>query len=72
MTRGKHQCFAIVRVDEFALKDAAIENAITVKGIVWSQEEAEREVARLNGLNAERGCRYFWQVSRAAPREITT
>lgn len=69
MSRGKEQCFAIVRVDDFALRDAKVENAITVKAIVWDQDEAEREVARLNELNADKGCHYFWQASRAAPRE---
>lgn len=72
MTRGYDPCFAIVRVDEFALKESTIELAIAVKAIVWSVEEAEREVARLNKLNAEKGCRYFWRTTRAAPRDHPT
>jgi len=37
---------------------------ITVKEIVLSEAEALSEVARLNTLNAGKGCRYYWQQSR--------
>lgn len=68
MKPGNERCFVIVRVDELALGHAELENVITVKGIVWEQSEAEREVARLNRVNAGKGCRYFWQTSRASPK----
>ena len=35
--------------------------SITVKEVVATVEEAQAEVARLNALNEEIGCRYFWQ-----------
>ena len=63
MAKPKTQVFAIVRIDE-EYSAVALENRITVKEIVWSLEEAEAEVARLNELNGSKGCRYFWQTTR--------
>jgi hypothetical protein len=63
MAKPKTQVFAIVRIDE-GYSAVALENRITVKEIVWSLEEAEAEVARLNELNGSKGCRYFWQTTR--------
>jgi hypothetical protein len=37
---------------------------VTVKEVLLSQERAEVEVERLNKLNSEKGCRYFWQYTR--------
>ena len=37
---------------------------VTVKEIVWTVEDAQKEVDRLNQLNAEKSCRYFWQTTR--------
>ena len=37
---------------------------VTVKEIVTAQQSAEAEVERLNKLNAEKSCRYFWQQTR--------
>jgi hypothetical protein len=61
--------FAIVRVDTFHPEDEQPEprNSITVKRIVWDQATAEAEVARLNGLNGDKGCVYFWQQTRVDP-----
>ena len=56
--------FAIVRVDSFHHHDATAEDTITVKKIVLSRQLAEEEVARLNALNRDKGCRYFWQITR--------
>jgi hypothetical protein len=49
--------------------DAPASNRVTVKKIVWSEEEALAEVARLNQLNAEKGCEYFYQVTRLAKQD---
>ena len=54
--------YAVVRIDDYST--GALEDNITVKEIVWSLEEAEAEVARLNELNDSKGCRYFWQSTR--------
>jgi hypothetical protein len=62
--RQKHQVFAVLRVDDFLSPDTPIETKVTVKQVVSSQENAEREVKRLTRLNGEKGCRYFWQATR--------
>ncbi len=57
--------YAIIRLDEGALSGITPDmNLIVVKKVVRSQEEAEREVHRLNSLNADKGCRYFYQLTR--------
>ena len=57
--------YAILRADEpTANATTSIKDAVVVKKIVRSQEEAEREVARLNRLNTGKGCEYFYQVTR--------
>jgi hypothetical protein len=57
--------YAIIRLDWPALSGVAPDkNLITVKKVVRSQEEAEREVHRLNKLNADKGCQYFYQITR--------
>jgi hypothetical protein len=57
--------YAILRADAAGASPAtSIKDVVVVKKIVRSQEEAEREVARLNQLNAGKGCEYFYQVTR--------
>lgn len=58
--------FAVVRLDP---EPGDEESRITVKEIFWTLEHAEREVARLNELNAEKGCRYFWTPTRVVKRD---
>ena len=55
------QVYAIIRY-EGNFKELQI--SITVTKLVWSQERAKSEVERLNKLNADKGCTYFWQVTR--------
>ena len=43
------------------------EDRVTVKRVVWSLEPAKREVERLNEVNAEKDCFYFWQYTRVDP-----
>jgi hypothetical protein len=56
--------FAIIRVDSFHGLEAAPEEAVTVTKVVFDQEAAKAEVARLNGLNEGKGCTYFWHITR--------
>ena len=63
MARTKQHVDAIVRIDEFD-SSVTLEDIITVKEVVWSIEQAEGEVSRLNELNESKGCRYFWQTTR--------
>ena len=62
--RKKHQVFAVLRVDDFQGADTPVETKVTVKQVVSTQQIAEREVERLRRLNAEKGCRYWWQATR--------
>jgi hypothetical protein len=55
------QAFAIVRLDRYISDEAS---QATVKEVVWTEEEAEREVDRLNTLNADEACSYHWQATR--------
>lgn len=64
--RDYDHVFAIIRFDSFQLPDAPPDELVTIKMIVWDQEVAEQEVARLNSLNAGKGSVYFWQMTRLA------
>lgn len=69
VTRGAEQLYAVVRFDHQngdALSRLMDDPGmyITVKEILPTLDDAEREVQRLNALNAEKGCTYFWQVTR--------
>lgn len=57
--------FAIIRIDK--IKSRRIFNydeLVIIKKIVWTQIKAEAEVIRLNKLNNNKGCIYFWQLTR--------
>jgi hypothetical protein len=65
--------YAVIRLDYFLVDgdlDAALpaathlERAVTVKEILLDRERAEVEVDRLNKVNANKRCRYFWQYTR--------
>lgn len=56
----KLDAYAIVRMDEFQTGDAQV----NVKEIVWTLEDAKREVARLNDAQGEKPIRYFWVATR--------
>jgi len=70
--------YAVIRIDdgpldhpssvrEFTIDGVALPapgpSNVSVKEVVTTAEEARREVIRLNALNAEKGCRYFWQAT---------
>jgi hypothetical protein len=59
----KIQVYAVVRIN----REYALENAVTVKEIVPSMEEALMEVQRLNQLNSDKGAHYFAQATRYFP-----
>jgi hypothetical protein len=63
----KIHVYAIVRIDEFVSGD----DAITIKEILPTMEEAIQEVERLNDLQQEKRCHYFWQLTRYFPRGRT-
>jgi hypothetical protein len=67
--KTREHVYAIVRVDQFHDSAVPLENMITIKEIVWSIEQAEAEVSRLNELNGSKGCKYFWQTTRLIGNE---
>lgn len=57
--------YAIIRLDTIPRPDAPLEqHQVVVKKLVRCRETAEQEVERLNRLNADKGCVYFWQLTR--------
>ena len=63
-SRNRIQVFAVLRMDKDAEEP---ELAVTVKEVVPTQEEAEREVERLNALRKDELSLYFWQPTRYFP-----
>jgi hypothetical protein len=63
--------YAIVRFDYFQydLDAENVENAISITKVVWDMDTAQAEVARLNELNKEKDCIYFWQTTRLQHRD---
>jgi len=55
-----HPGYAIVRVDLDVNDD---EMRFTVVRVLPSEERADAEVHRLQQVNAEKRCRYFWQYT---------
>ena len=47
-----------------------VSTSVTIKKVVASIEVARREVERLNELNADKGCRYYWQHTRLYPDDL--
>ena len=63
MRKEKIEVYAVIRVDEYLSGDASI----TVKEIVPKLDLAIVEVERLNNLNGDKDCHYFWQTTRYFP-----
>lgn len=62
--RSFSQVYAVVRLD----RDSEIaELAVTVKEVLPTLEQAEREVERLNGLRDDEVATYFLQATRYFP-----
>ena len=66
--REREEVFAVIRFDA-AMGEP--EKQVTVKEIVRDERVAAAEVARLNQLNAAKGCRYFWQPTRLFPAGVS-
>jgi hypothetical protein len=58
------QVFVVIRADLFHDPGTPLENLISAKEVVHSQELAEREVARLNAMHPDGQVRYWYTVSR--------
>ena len=71
MKKPTTPAYAVIRLDhdlrDLASSGGAMPQAavtVTVKEVLLSQERAVAVVERLNKLNSEKGCRYFWQYTR--------
>jgi hypothetical protein len=62
--KPREHVYAIVRFDRF---QEVSEQSFTVKEVVGTQAIAESEVRRLNEINADKECTYFWQTTRLFP-----
>ena len=69
MTEKIH-VYAVVRVDDFNAEFG--DGAISIKEILPTMEEAVAEVGRLNKLNADKECHYFWRMTRYFPQGRNT
>ncbi|MDQ3707848.1 MAG: hypothetical protein M3387_00800 [Actinomycetota bacterium] len=69
---GKVQVHAVVRHDRFHGQDVDIATSITVVEVLPTKDQALAEVQRLNALNADKGCEYFWTPTRYWPEGRST
>jgi hypothetical protein len=63
----REDVYVILRADLFHGPETPLELLVTAKEVVRSLELAEREVARLNALHADRQVRYWFSHSRLFP-----
>ena len=56
--------FAVVRIDTDLLSGQSLDNAFTIVKALRKREDADREVERLNDVNADKSCNYFVQLCR--------
>jgi hypothetical protein len=59
----KVEVYAVVRIDEYAKGD----DGVRIKEILPTLDEEIQEVERLNELNRDKQCHYFWQTTRYFP-----
>jgi hypothetical protein len=67
--RSRVPVFAVLRFDFYLADTAPLEALVTVKEILTGQEEAEREVERLNAPVEDEGVRCAWQTTRFLSEE---
>jgi hypothetical protein len=60
--------FAVIRLDEFHAASTEVEHRFAVTKVMLTEEAAEEEIARLNALNEDKGCRYVVHVTRLDER----
>lgn len=63
--KNADQAFAVLRLDSYANGTYNL----TIKEIVWSLDEAEKEIKRLAEINGHKGCTYFWQPTRVRKKD---
>jgi hypothetical protein len=65
--KEREEVFAVLRYDAFHKPETPPEIRVTVKEVVRSRELAEAEVGRLNAVNNDNDCRYWWQQTQLFP-----
>jgi hypothetical protein len=65
--RQLERVYAIIRLEPETEDDLLRFN---VTRIVWSEDRARLEVERLNTLNGDKGCRYYWIITRLEPKNL--
>ncbi|WP_420629443.1 hypothetical protein [Candidatus Leptofilum sp.] len=63
--KNQRTVYAVIRIDEY--ENVPDERRILVKEILYDIELAKAEVKRLNLLNSDKACNYFWQSTRLYP-----
>ena len=54
--------FVVLRADAYD-EDGHVSEHVTVKKVVASEEQARREVERLNAINSDKACRYYFEIA---------
>jgi hypothetical protein len=65
--KEREEVYVILRADLFQGPDTRLEDLITAKEVVRSQEIAQLEVDRLNAVHADKQVRYWYTHSRLFP-----
>jgi hypothetical protein len=65
--RERDHVFAVIRIDGPFDTGTDIQHRVTVKEVVRDLGIAQAEVDRLNTLNQDKKCKYFWQATRLFP-----
>jgi hypothetical protein len=67
---SKHpHVYPIVRIDT-PIDQANPANSVTVVKVLSSQVAADAEVSRLNQINTDKGCIYFYRTSRLIEQSV--
>jgi hypothetical protein len=69
--RTSDHVYAIIRYDAFQGAETPIENKIAIKAIFWDADSAQKEIDRLNKLQAGKNVYYFLQIARLERRAIS-
>jgi len=60
--------YPIIRIDK-PFNEVYPTNTLSVVKVLTSQAAAETEVLRLNTINSDKSCAYFWETSRLVESE---
>lgn len=61
------RAFPIIRID-FPLDTEEPEHSVKIVRVYFDEEVAKSEVDRLNSVNAEKGCKYYYDMCKAVPK----